>query len=133
MYSIDKVSIRDLLAFSLSCIVEQINSLYGKICTQKSSWNVYKRRNYWCFESEVSWFDSNKQYFDNKWISFSIMFKLLVITIALQIACSSAFKIQPKIIKGYTTNPEDVPFYVFFYADRNESSTSCGGSLISDG
>lgn len=41
---------------------------------------------------------------------------------------SQGFKIQPRILNGIKSNPQDFPFFVYLDMETGE----CSGSLISD-
>lgn len=45
-----------------------------------------------------------------------------------QCAHTHGFSVQPRMVNGIPSNPEDFPFYVIMDAGHG----TCGGSLISD-
>lgn len=62
------------------------------------------------------------------------MIKLFVVTILLQFAYSHGLNIQPRIINGYRSNPEDFKFFarVVTFFENSPLNGLCGSSLISD-
>lgn len=61
------------------------------------------------------------------------MFKLLAVTLALQVAYSHGFAVEPRIMNGHLTDPKQVPFYVFIHSISNTSMYMCGGSYLGNG
>lgn len=63
------------------------------------------------------------------------MIKLLfVISIILQFSYGYGFNIQPRIMNGYRSNPQDFTFYVYIksFFEHTELFATCGATLISD-
>lgn len=56
------------------------------------------------------------------------MLSSLVFSLALNVAFSQAFSIQPRILNGNISNPVDYSYFV----NVEHAQMSCGGALISD-
>lgn len=56
----------------------------------------------------------------------------IVFSMLFFIVISTAFKIEPRISRGLTSERGQFPFYVYLEGHSTESLFECGGSLISD-
>lgn len=62
------------------------------------------------------------------------MLKLLAIWMSLQMISIHCFEIRPRIVNGFSSNPQDFPFYVHLkvFDDVFEEIGGCGGTILTD-
>lgn len=61
------------------------------------------------------------------------MFKLLALSLLLQLAVGDGFSLQPRIVNGIRSNPADFPFFVLLLVHYpNGQGQLCGSTLIND-